>query len=131
MKTTRFENSYIKTIYEKFIKPLRIYCPAEWEEQEWFAYLFNIDNVTIETYYAKSGFSVPGLYKDTPLRPIQGIGYRYIQPSMPIWVRKDNRRNDYDVSFMGNGIEQVYLLTDSEWYMIRPRLKKAGEDEHQ
>jgi hypothetical protein len=70
---------------------------------------------------------MPGLFYTAPLLKIQGLGYRNVEKDTVLMVRKDSRDEFYDVEFFGGqgGAEQVFHLSNSEWYQIAPLLEES------
>jgi hypothetical protein len=126
-KQAPIEQGVLKRIYNLFLLPLIYYKPEDVKIKDWYEDLFHLKSRDITQYVARKPFKMPGLYYEAPLRPVQGVGYRYVQKGQTVLVRKDIRDKTWDVEFFGGpgSKDQVFQLSESEWNSIAASLEEV------
>lgn len=117
----------LRYVWDYFFKPLLYYRPNDVLFDDWFRFLFHTDQRSITQYRARADFRMPGLFYVTAMYKVQGIGGRDVREGQMLMVRKDTRDEFYDVEFFGGqgGRDQVFQLSNIEWYRIAPKLEEV------
>lgn len=122
------EEGVLATIYKKFVSPLVMYKPDDINLKEWLNEdIFHHKFRDIITYKARADFMLPGLFLESAIRKIQGIGYRLVKKDSIIIARKDHRETFYNVEFFGGvgNKDQVFELSESQWNSIAAKLEEC------
>lgn len=112
----------LKKIWDLFIAPMARNAPVQEDTKRFLDKVFCVDTREIQSYKAKSFFSMPGLKVEAPHVKIQGIGYRGVNKDKILTVRTDSTMPDcVDVEYLaGQGAAiQWYQLSRSEWEKIK------------
>ncbi len=125
------ELTQLEVIAEIFIKVLLRRCPEEVSEHVFLEELFGIKERLIGKFKSKEKFEMPGLFCESPIIRIQGIGYRHVRRNQILHVRQDSKTpQKYEISFFGGvgGAEQWFELGVSDWLRLQTKLEPMDDD---
>lgn len=124
-----YSEGSIRTIYEWFFGPLVRYKPDHFTIKDWLEELFHLRHRDIVRYRTLVPFRMPGHYRESALKKVQGIGYREVGHGDTLYVRFDALSpNEVDVEIL-SGVgqkDQVFVLSRAEWESIS-RLCEVSE----
>lgn len=113
-------------IWKQFFAPLILFKLQKTNTDQWNLNLWGIAERPIWRFSAKRGFNIPGLLYEAAGIKTQGIGQRRVFYRQELFVRYEGHLNKpyYDVEFG----DQVFQLTEQEWYQVRPHLAPKGKN---
>lgn len=110
-----------------FLRPILQECPPHVDKASFLSSVFSIREREICVYRANRGYDIQGRFLEGGVHPVDGMkDGRKIKANQICVVRKDHKDAYYDLEFDG----RVFRLTEYQWHLIRPNLRKAkGQDE--
>jgi hypothetical protein len=118
-------------LFRLFLWPLAKFCPEGKSLKTFYEdHVFHFSDREIKRFRCDVPFKMPGLFRQTFTRAIQGYGYRDVQKGCILWTRKDKTVPDQvEVeAYIGKGKKEYhFLLTDKDFSSISDYL--APDDE--
>lgn len=94
---------------------------------EFLERLFHVDSRTIEMYYVKKKFKIPGYLVVNRTTFLKGVGYRTVKCGCAVLVRHDERKpGAYELEIIkGRSVEgEYFLLNRTDWFWVAGKLKR-------